>query len=200
MCPSGTIGTARARGRVRSRSGSRGSGRLYTLHDWPPDLAFFTKRTVRQLHSPHFLEIPTGQIRASLSCCSPPNLRTGRLRHLRSHRSPDFKTPGPTNASWPARRAGCPFLRGVIRPGSIWSERTLTQRYLIGSRTERGLAILGGRASARLSSTLRLRPEGSSPWSVRAAVERGSPSQNRARGRRVNPATRPRRPRWPGRS
>jgi len=33
---------------------------LYTLHDWPPDLAFFTKRTVRQLHSPHFVEIEPG--------------------------------------------------------------------------------------------------------------------------------------------
>lgn len=29
---------------------------LYTLHDWPPDLAFFTKRSVRQLYSPHYLE------------------------------------------------------------------------------------------------------------------------------------------------
>ena len=29
---------------------------LYTLHDWPPDLAFFTKRRVRQLYSPHYLE------------------------------------------------------------------------------------------------------------------------------------------------
>ena len=33
---------------------------LYTLHDWPPDLAFFTKRTVRQLHSPDFLKIQPG--------------------------------------------------------------------------------------------------------------------------------------------
>ena len=30
--------------------------KLYTLHDWPADLAFFTKRTVRQLPSPHFLK------------------------------------------------------------------------------------------------------------------------------------------------
>jgi hypothetical protein len=29
---------------------------LYVLHEWPADLEFFTKRTVRQLHSPHFLE------------------------------------------------------------------------------------------------------------------------------------------------
>jgi hypothetical protein len=29
---------------------------LYTMHDWPPDLAFFTKRTVRQLYSPYHLE------------------------------------------------------------------------------------------------------------------------------------------------
>ncbi len=33
---------------------------LYTIHDWPPDLAFFTKRTVRQLHSPHFVKIERG--------------------------------------------------------------------------------------------------------------------------------------------
>jgi hypothetical protein len=33
---------------------------LYTLHDWPPDLAFFTKRSVRQLHSPHYLEYQPG--------------------------------------------------------------------------------------------------------------------------------------------
>ena len=33
---------------------------LYTVHDWPPDLAFFMKRKVRQLHSPHFLEIQPG--------------------------------------------------------------------------------------------------------------------------------------------
>ncbi len=30
--------------------------KLYVLHEWPADLEFFTKRTVRQLHSPHFLE------------------------------------------------------------------------------------------------------------------------------------------------
>ena len=29
---------------------------LYVMHEWPADLEFFTKRTVRQLHSPHFLE------------------------------------------------------------------------------------------------------------------------------------------------
>ncbi len=29
---------------------------LYVLHEWPADFEFFTKRTVRQLHSPHFLE------------------------------------------------------------------------------------------------------------------------------------------------
>jgi hypothetical protein len=29
---------------------------LYVLHQWPADLEFFTKRTVRQLHSAHFLE------------------------------------------------------------------------------------------------------------------------------------------------
>jgi hypothetical protein len=33
---------------------------LYTLHDWPPDLAFFTKRSVRQLYSPHYLEYQPG--------------------------------------------------------------------------------------------------------------------------------------------
>jgi hypothetical protein len=33
---------------------------LYTLHDWPPDLAFFTKRSVRQLRSPHYLEYQAG--------------------------------------------------------------------------------------------------------------------------------------------
>jgi hypothetical protein len=33
---------------------------LYTFHDWPPDLAFFMKRPVRQLRSPHFLEYQTG--------------------------------------------------------------------------------------------------------------------------------------------
>ena len=33
---------------------------LYTLHDWPPDLAFFTKRTVRQLRSAHYLEYQPG--------------------------------------------------------------------------------------------------------------------------------------------
>ena len=33
---------------------------LYTLHDWPPDLAFFTKRTVRQLPSPHHLAYQPG--------------------------------------------------------------------------------------------------------------------------------------------
>jgi hypothetical protein len=33
---------------------------LYTLHDWPADLAFFTKRRVRQLRSPHYLEYEPG--------------------------------------------------------------------------------------------------------------------------------------------
>jgi hypothetical protein len=33
---------------------------LYTLHDWPPDLAFFTKRRVRQLQSPYDLEYEPG--------------------------------------------------------------------------------------------------------------------------------------------
>jgi hypothetical protein len=33
---------------------------LYTFHDWPPDLAFFTKRHVRQLLSPHYLEYEPG--------------------------------------------------------------------------------------------------------------------------------------------
>ena len=28
---------------------------MYTFHEWPADLAFFTKRTVRQLRSPHYL-------------------------------------------------------------------------------------------------------------------------------------------------
>jgi hypothetical protein len=33
---------------------------LYTIHDWPPDLAFFMKRPVRQLRSPRFLEYQPG--------------------------------------------------------------------------------------------------------------------------------------------
>ncbi len=33
---------------------------LYTLHEWPPDLAFFTKRRVRQLQSPHYLAYEQG--------------------------------------------------------------------------------------------------------------------------------------------
>jgi len=33
---------------------------LYTFHDWPADLAFFTKRRVRQLRSPHYLEYQPG--------------------------------------------------------------------------------------------------------------------------------------------
>ncbi|MFI5456678.1 MAG: hypothetical protein ACHRXM_14615 [Isosphaerales bacterium] len=33
---------------------------LYTIHDWPEDLAFFTKRRVRQLRSPHYLEYQPG--------------------------------------------------------------------------------------------------------------------------------------------
>ena len=33
---------------------------VYTFHDWPPDLAFFTKRPVRQLRSPHYLEYQAG--------------------------------------------------------------------------------------------------------------------------------------------
>ncbi len=33
---------------------------LYVMHEWPADLEFFTKRTVRQLHSPHFLELQGG--------------------------------------------------------------------------------------------------------------------------------------------
>jgi len=33
---------------------------LYTFHDWPADLAFFTKRHVRQLRSPRFLEYQDG--------------------------------------------------------------------------------------------------------------------------------------------
>ncbi len=33
---------------------------LYTIHDWPPDLAFFLKRPVRQLRSPRFLEYQPG--------------------------------------------------------------------------------------------------------------------------------------------
>src|SRR5262249_44185253 len=35
---------------------------LYTMHDWPPDLAFFTKRTVRQLYSPYYLEYQPGKL------------------------------------------------------------------------------------------------------------------------------------------
>jgi hypothetical protein len=33
---------------------------LYTFHDWPADLAFFTKRAVRQLPGPHHLEYQAG--------------------------------------------------------------------------------------------------------------------------------------------
>jgi len=33
---------------------------IYTFHDWPPDLMFFTKRSVRQLRSPHHLEYQRG--------------------------------------------------------------------------------------------------------------------------------------------
>jgi hypothetical protein len=33
---------------------------LYTFHDWQPDLAFFVKRPVRQLRSPHYLEYQSG--------------------------------------------------------------------------------------------------------------------------------------------
>jgi hypothetical protein len=33
---------------------------LYTFHDWQPDLAFFVKRPVRQLRSPHYLEYEPG--------------------------------------------------------------------------------------------------------------------------------------------
>jgi hypothetical protein len=33
---------------------------LYTLHDWPPDLAFFMKRPVRQLTGPHHLKYQPG--------------------------------------------------------------------------------------------------------------------------------------------
>src|SRR5262249_46017485 len=33
---------------------------LYTIHEWPADLAFFTKRPVRQLPSAHFLEYQSG--------------------------------------------------------------------------------------------------------------------------------------------
>jgi hypothetical protein len=33
---------------------------IYTFHDWPPDLAFFIKRPVRQLRSPHYLEYQAG--------------------------------------------------------------------------------------------------------------------------------------------
>ena len=35
---------------------------IYTIHEWPPDLAFFTKRSVRQLYSPHFLEYQPGNL------------------------------------------------------------------------------------------------------------------------------------------
>ncbi len=41
---------------MRSLSGFRAKWTLYVLHEWPADFEFFTKRTVRQLHSPHFLE------------------------------------------------------------------------------------------------------------------------------------------------
>jgi hypothetical protein len=33
---------------------------VYTFHDWAPDLAFFMKRPVRQLRSPHYLEYQPG--------------------------------------------------------------------------------------------------------------------------------------------
>jgi hypothetical protein len=33
---------------------------IYTFHDWPHDLAFFAKRPVRQLRSPHYLEYQAG--------------------------------------------------------------------------------------------------------------------------------------------
>ena len=33
---------------------------LYTFHEWPPDLAFFVKRPVRQLRSPQYLEYQAG--------------------------------------------------------------------------------------------------------------------------------------------
>jgi hypothetical protein len=33
---------------------------LYTFHDWSPDLAFFMKRPVRQLRSPHYLPYQPG--------------------------------------------------------------------------------------------------------------------------------------------
>jgi hypothetical protein len=33
---------------------------LYTIHEWPPDLAFYMKRPVRQLRSPRFLEYQPG--------------------------------------------------------------------------------------------------------------------------------------------
>jgi hypothetical protein len=33
---------------------------LYTFHEWAPDLAFFMKRPIRQLQSPHYLEYQSG--------------------------------------------------------------------------------------------------------------------------------------------
>ena len=46
---------------------------LYTFHDWPPDLAFFMKRPVRQLRSPHYLEYQPA--RQASSCLAPIGIR-----------------------------------------------------------------------------------------------------------------------------
>ena len=63
---------------------------VYTFHDWPPDLAFFIKRPVRQLRSPHYLEYQARPARASLCCFKPRNTRTGPSRPRRSPWSRNF--------------------------------------------------------------------------------------------------------------
>ncbi len=76
---------------------------LYTLHEWPADLAFFTKRTVRQLPSPEYLKYQEGE------SCKFVLLLPSEFENWPSSAPPvtwwrDFRTKRRVNGSWPELR------------------------------------------------------------------------------------------------
>ena len=96
---------------------------LYTFHDWPPDLAFFMKRPVRQLPSPTLSGIPAGPseqvclaarvgIRELAQVCPADHAGReiprpiGRRTHPGSHRRPSPPAPGPESHVAAQRRRG----------------------------------------------------------------------------------------------
>ena len=146
---------------------------LYTVHDWPPDLAFFIGRPVRQLPSPRFLELrprprmplrPAPGVRVRQLARPGPAPHPGRPRS-RTSPARNASSPGPRDTSpspartpaghpEPGRRARRPPSRRNDRPARHPStpDRTIVRSDAImhsdfssesGSRTSHKSRIVG---------------------------------------------------------